>query len=303
MSPFFAGLVIVLALLTLGISLFLFFWATRVRIPTRDDGTTGHVWAHGALREAVRPLPLWWMLVSLGAFLFGAIYLARYPGLGNFKGYLGWTSQGELQRDAASNQARLAALIEPTRALSLEQIAANQGALDLGHRLYLDNCAACHGQQAQGNHTIGAPALTDADWLYGGSPETILASINDGRNGQMPPLESVLGFKGVDATAAYVLSLNGRQVPPENIAPGKAAFDGLCAACHGADGRGNVTLGAPNLVDGIWLYGGDLNDVFTSISKGRSGVMPAWRNRLSSDEVRVVAAWVIAQGRHQAGEK
>lgn len=303
MSGFFSVLVIVLALLTLGISLFLFFWAMRVRIPTHEDGTTGHVWAHGVLREAVRPLPLWWALLSAGAFLFGAIYLARYPGLGNFKGYLGWSSQGELQLDVASNQAKLAALIEPTRASSLEQLAGNERALDLGHRLYLDNCAACHGQQAQGNHTIGAPGFSDSDWLYGGSAEAILASINDGRNGQMPPLESVLGFKGVDAVAAYVLSLNGRQVPPENMAPGKAHFDSLCAACHGADGRGNVALGAPNLVDGIWLYGGSLNDVFTSIGKGRSGVMPAWRTRLNSDEVRLVAAWVMAQGRKEARPK
>ena len=303
MSEFFSLLVIVFALLTLGISLFLFFWATRVRIPTHDDGTTGHVWAHGALREAVRPLPLWWMLVSAGAFLFGAIYLARYPGLGNFKGYLGWTSQGELQRDRAANDVKLAALIEPTRAMSFEQLAGDKAALDFGHRIYLDNCAACHGQLAQGNHVIGAPALSDADWLYGGSAETILASINDGRNGQMPPLETVLGFKGVDATAAYVLSLNGRQVPPENLAPGKAQFDSLCASCHGADGRGNVTLGAPNLVDGIWLYGDSLADVVTSISKGRSGVMPAWRGKLSGDEIRLVAAWVMAQGHKESGSK
>ncbi len=300
MSGFFSVLVIALAVLTLGISLFLFFWAIRVRIPTHADGTTGHVWAHGALREAVRPLPRWWMLLSAGAFLFAAIYLFRYPGLGNFKGSLGWTSEAELQRDVAANQVKLAALIEPTRAMSLEQLAGNAAALEYGHRLYLDNCAACHGRQAQGRHAVGAPSLSDSDWLYGGSEEAILASINDGRNGQMPPLETVLGFKGVDAVSAYVLSLNGVTVPPENLVPGKAAFDSLCSACHGADARGNVSLGAPNLVDGIWLYGGSLEDIFTSVAKGRSGVMPAWRGKLNSDEVRLVAAWVIAQGRKQA---
>ncbi len=89
----------------------------------------------------------------------------------------------------------------------------------------------------------------------------------------------MLGFKGVDAVSAYVLSLNGVTVPPENLVPGKAAFDSLCSACHGADARGNVSLGAPNLVDGIWLYGGSLEAIFTSVAKGRSGVMPAWRGK------------------------
>ena len=187
--------------------------------------------------------------------------------------------------------------------MSLEQLAGNAGALEYGHRIYQDNCAACHGRQAQGMHAIGAPALADSEWLYGGSAEAILASINDGRNGQMPPLETVLGLQGVDAVTSYVLSQNGWQVPKEDLAPGKAHFDSLCAACHGADGRGNVTLGAPNLVDGIWLYGGRLKDVFTSISKGRSGVMPPWRGRLSNDEVRLVAASVIAQGGNEAGSK
>jgi cytochrome c oxidase cbb3-type subunit 3 len=303
MSGFWSAWVIVLAAITLGIVSFLFVWANSVRIPTHEDGTTGHVWAHGTLREAVRRLPLWWVLTSVGALLVGLVYLALYPALGNFPGLLGWTSQGQLQRDNAANNARLAALLEPTRGMSIEQLAENRGAVELGHRLYQDNCAACHGRKGHGNNAIGAPDLTDADWLYGGSGEIILTSILDGRSGAMPPWEAILGHDGVNAVASYVLSRNGVQVPDDWVTAGKPRFDSLCAACHGADGRGNPALGAPNLVDRAWLYGSDFASVVTSIGAGRNGVMPPWRARLSSDEARVIAAWVFAQSRHAAASK
>jgi cytochrome c oxidase cbb3-type subunit 3 len=180
--------------------------------------------------------------------------------------------------------------------LGLEQLAADKDATRVGHRLYLDNCAACHGQQGKGNRTIGAPDLTDADWLYGGSGETILASINDGRTGAMPPLLGALGHNGVNEVAAYVVSIRGTQVPPEMSAAGKVRFQQLCAACHGVEGRGNPALGAPDLTDDAWLYGSNIESVVQTVSNGRSGVMPAWRHRLSADEVRLTAAWVLAQG-------
>jgi cytochrome c oxidase cbb3-type subunit 3 len=208
-----------------------------------------------------------------------------------------------LQRDNAANNVKLAALIEPTRGMSIEQLAENRGAVELGHRLYQDNCAACHGLKAHGNHAIGAPDLTDADWLYGGSGDTILTSILDGRSGAMPPWEAILGHDGVNAVASYVLSRNGVQVPEDWVAAGKPRYDSLCAACHAADGRGNPALGAPSLVDRAWLYGSDFATVVASISAGRNGVMPAWRTRLSSDEARVIAAWVFAQSRHEAAAK
>jgi cytochrome c oxidase cbb3-type subunit 3 len=296
MNGFWSVWVMILACLTAGISLFLFVWGMRMDIPTMADGTTGHVWAHGTLREGVRRLPLWWVLVSVGAFLVAAVYLFLYPGFGGFDGKLGWTSRGEQQRNAAANDARLEARLAPLRALSFEQLAADKDALDIGHRLYLDNCAACHGRQAMGKYAVGAPDLTDADWLYGGDAETILTSILDGRNGVMPPLASALGDEGVGAVSVYVVSRNGAQAAPDRIAAGKARFDGLCTACHGADGRGNPALGAPNLFDSASLYGGDFASVAASVRDGRSGVMPAWRQRLTRDEARLVAAWVIAQG-------
>ncbi|HEY6126510.1 MAG TPA: cytochrome-c oxidase, cbb3-type subunit III [Steroidobacteraceae bacterium] len=296
MSGFWSVWVMVLACVTAGVGLFLFFWALCMRIPTVEDGTTGHVWAHGALREAVRPLPWWWVLVSIGAFLFGAIYLFLYPGFGNFAGRIGWTSQGEQQRHVAENDAKLQARLEPLRVLSIEQLASHEEAVGIGHRLYLDNCAACHGTHALGNQAVGAPDLTDADWLYGGDSQTIVASILDGRNGIMPPLGGALGHNGVNYVAAYVVSLSGTQAPADWVAAGKTHFDALCTACHGVDGRGNPALGAPNLIDAAWLSSSNFESVVASVRDGRTGVMPAWRHRLSADEVRLITAWVMAQG-------
>lgn len=296
MTGFWSGWVVVLACVTAGVSFVLFLWALRMRIPTVKDGTTGHVWAHGALREAVRPLPWWWVVISAGAFLFSIAYLVLYPGFGSYPGRLAWSSQTELQRNAAANSALLEARLAPLRELSIEQLAVHKEAVGIGHRLYLDNCSACHGPKALGNHAVGAPDLTDADWLYGGDAQTILTSILDGRNGVMPPLAGALGHNGVNEVAAYVVSVNGTQVPPDWAAAGKTRFDALCAACHGADGRGNPALGAPNLFDSAWLYGSDLGSVVTSVRDGRSGVMPAWRHRLTNDEVRLITAWIVAQG-------
>jgi len=295
MSGFWSVWVMVLACVTTGVGLFLFCWALWMKIPTSEDGTTGHVWAHGVLREAVRPLPLWWVMISLGAFVFGACYLVIYPGFGSFTGRTEWTSAKEHDRNAAEVRAKLEARLSSWRSLSLEQLAADKDATGMGHRLYLDNCAACHGAQAKGNHAVGAPDLTDADWLYGGDAETILASINDGRKGLMPPLLGALGHNGVNEVSAYVVSLNGTQVPAEWAAAGKPRFETLCAACHGVDGRGNPALGAPNLLDNAWLYGGNIEAVVETVSNGRSGVMPPWRHRLSADDVRLTAAWVLAQ--------
>jgi len=296
MSGFWSAWVMVLACVTAGISLFLFVWGITMRIPTNTDGTTGHVWAHGVLREGVRPLPVWWMVASLGAFAFAAVYLYRYPGFGSHAGKLAWTSHGEQQGDTATNGARLEARLASWRSLDIDQLAVNPSALVIGHRLYLDNCAACHGSAGHGNRAVGAPDLTDADWLYGGDSETILKSILDGRNGMMPPQGPGLGHSGTNAVASYVVSRSGTIAPPDQVAAGKVHFDTVCAACHGVDGHGNPALGAPNLFDNVWLYGGDIETVVATVRDGRSGVMPAWRARLTTDEARLIAAWVIAQG-------
>lgn len=299
MSPFWSNWVKFLVVLNLGITLFLFLWAQRVRIPTREDGTTGHTWAHGVLREGVRNLPRWWIVFSAGMFVVGFVYLVLYPGFGSFQGLLGWTSTGELQREMSANEAKLEATMRPLRTLSIAELAARPNAVAHGARLYMDNCAGCHGRAARGNQQLGAPDLTDADWLYGGSGDTILASILDGRQGTMPAWGSVLGRDGVNEVTAYLLSLGGYTGPADWIAAGKARFETLCVGCHGVDGRGNPAMGAPNLTDDVWLYGGDFSSIATSVRDGRHGVMPSWRERLSEDQARLIAAWVYAQGNRQ----
>lgn len=288
--------VIFLIVLNLGITLWLFFWAPRVKIPTLPDGTSGHVWAHGVLREGIRALPMWWIIFSACMFIGGIGYLVLYGGFGDHEGVLGWSSQAEQHQDLTAKQAKFVPVLERARSQPLTQLVADAEAMRAGHFLFQENCAGCHGTDARGNHVIGAPNLTDTDWVYGGEPDTILASILDGRTGAMPPLGTMLGNDGVNEAAAYVLSFSGVKSPEGWAERGKARYEAICIACHGADGRGNPTLGAPNLTDHVWLYGDAFSDIAATIRDGRNGVMPAWRTRLGDDRARLVAAWVISQG-------
>ncbi|MEO7068212.1 MAG: c-type cytochrome [Rhodanobacter sp.] len=290
MSTGWAWWVMFLVVLNMGITFFLYIWGQRVKIPTLADGTSGHVWAHGVLREGVRRLPLWWVLFS-GSMFAGAFgYLVLYPGFGNHKGALGWTSHGELARDTAANQAKLQPLLERFRLYSAEQLAGDADATQLGKVLFEDNCAACHGRTGKGNVKLGAPALNDGVWLYGATDGDITTSIHDGRNGVMPPWAS-LGEDNVKNLAQYVLSLSGS---PHDAAKAAAAAPlfATCAACHGAEAKGNPALGSPNLTDQVWLYGGSVTDIETTIRGGRQGHMPAWNSRLSDDQIHVLAAYV-----------
>jgi len=299
MSDFWSAWVILLIVVNLGITLFLFLWGPRVEIPTQPDGTSGHVWAHGVLREGVRRLPRWWIVMSSALFIAGFAYLALYPGFGAFKGLLGWTSHGELASDQAANDRREVPLRERVRGKSIEAIAADPEALRVGQVLFIENCAACHGRDGHGNQALGAPDLTDGDWLYGGDGKSILASIEDGRRGTMPAFAATLSGEDIVNLAHYVASLSGRPHDMLRAQLGKRLFT-TCAACHGADAKGNSTLGAPNLTDAVWLYGGTLDDVSETIRRGRNGVMPAWRNRLGGENTSLVAAWVYAQS-HPTG--
>ncbi|WP_040669779.1 cytochrome-c oxidase, cbb3-type subunit III [Rhodanobacter fulvus] len=295
--------VMFLVVLNLGITFFLFLWAPRAKIPTLPDQTSGHVWAHGTVREGVRNLPLWWLLFSGAMFLAGFTYLVLYPGFGSHKGILGWTSHGELARDEAINNAKMDELLERFRQYPIEQLANDPAALQMGGRLFVDNCAACHGRGGYGNVKVGAPNLIDDDWLYGGTGADILASIHDGRSGLMPPWAS-LGEDNVKNLAQYVLSLSDSPHDAAKAAAGKPLFT-TCAACHGAEGKGNPALGAPNLTDHVWLHGGKLEDIEHSIGGGRQGAMPPWNKRLTNDQIRVLAAYVYHlshQGDAAAGQ-
>ncbi len=297
MSSFWAAWVIFLVCFNLGVTFFLFLWAPRAKVPTLPDGTTGHVWANGTLREGMAPLPRWWIAISLAGFLAGFTYLALFPGLGNFEGALQWTSRGELAADAKANQALRDAATAGFAERPVEQLATNPKALAMGEVVYRDNCAACHGRTGKGNPALGAPRLDDDDWLYGGSGEAILASVTDGRHGVMPPWGEPLGEEGVVNVAHYVLAFSGATHDATRAAAGKESFATLCAACHGSEGKGNQGVGAPNLSDNTWLYAGDLDGVMQSIRDGRSGSMPAWSARLDPTALRLVAAYAYSLSR------
>ena len=282
--------VIFLIVLNMGITLFLFLWGPRAKIPTLPDGTTGHVWAHGALREGMHRLPRWWLLFSASMFVCAFIYLFLFPGFGNHKGALGWTSHGQLADAVAANDAKLDPLMERFRLYPIEQLSGDPQALQMGKVLFEDNCAACHQRSGKGNVALGAPDLTDNDWLYGGTGKDITSSIHDGRNGVMPPWAS-LGEDNVDNLVQYVMSLSDSPHDAAKAAAGKPLF-ATCAACHGPDGKGSQGIGAPDLADHIWLHGGTVADIHKSIHDGRQGHMPAWSPRLTDDQIRVVAAYV-----------
>jgi len=295
MTEFWSGWVILLAVWTLGASLFLFVYGLLVDIPTQADGTSGHVWAHGVLREGVRSLPVWWIMVSATGFVAAFVYLALYPGFGAFKGVLGWSAHDELARDQAATRQLQAPLRERVRGKTVESLATDPDVLRAGGMLFVENCAACHGRNARGNVALGAPDLTDGDWLYGGDGKAILTSILDGRRGVMPAFGGTLSSDSILDVAHYVASLSG--IPNDSLRAqlGKPIFSN-CAPCHGADGKGNSTLGAPNLTDGVWLYGGfGPRRIAETITGGRNGVMPAWRDRLGNEDAMLVAAWVYAQ--------
>ena len=251
--------------------------------------TSGHVWDED-ISEYNNPLPRWWMWLFYLTIFFSVGYLFLYPGLGSFKGSLAWSSVGEHSEEMAKAEAEYGPLFKQFLAKDLKAVAADPQARAIGERLFLNYCAQCHGSDARGSK--GFPSLADNDWLWGGTPELIKQSILAGRNGQMPALGGALGGdEDVKNVAHYVLTLSGSAHDSIRAAQGKAKF-GVCAACHGADGKGNVALGAPNLTDKIWLHGGGAENIAETIVKGRNNVMPAHQEFLGDAKVHVLAAYV-----------
>jgi cytochrome c oxidase cbb3-type subunit III len=273
--------------------------ATSRRQP-READTTGHVWDED-LSEYNNALPRWWLGLFVLTVIFAAGYLVFYPGFGAVAGTLGWTSDKEVRADLAETNRKLEAVFSVYRDRPIEELIKDGKALNLGHSVFANNCAVCHGSDARGAR--GFPNLTDNDWLYGGAPDQVLTTILNGRGGVMPPLGAALGDKGVDEVANYVLSLSGRKADPALAEAGKTRFLTICAACHGPDGKGNIAIGSPNLTDDIWLYGGNLDDIRTTIRNGRNGKMPAWGEILGKDRARLVEAWVLSQSAQGQAQK
>lgn len=293
MSIFWNIWIIGLTLACLGLVLWVLLANRKVAV--RDDEqpenrTTGHV--YDGIEEYDNPLPRWWFLLFVGTLVYTGLYLLWYPGLGSFPGVGGWTSTTQLERE--QEQARLAEeqIFAAYNTMPIAELAQDNAAMKMGVRLFANNCAVCHGADGGGNY--GFPNLTDKDWLYGGTPEKIKETLLHGRAGSMPAWGALLGEQNVQAVAEYVLALGKTEHDAALAVPGQAVYQQNCAVCHGADGKGNPALGAPNLTDAIWLYDGSREGVAHSIRNGRANLMPAQKDALRAEKIHLLTAYVYS---------
>ena len=285
MTSFWSGWIIILTSITIVLITWLLFSNRK-----KDNGelkTTGHV--YDGLEEFDNPLPAWWFYMFVITIVFAIGYLIAYPGMGNFKGLLGWTSVGQYEHRVEIAEAKYRADRDRYLAMSVEEIAHDENIRRMGQRLFGNNCAQCHGSDARGAY--GFPNLTDNDWLYGGTPEAIKTTLLHGRKAAMPAWQAILGDQGINETTQYLLAMNNRDADPELATAGKKHFTTYCTACHGPEGKGNQMLGAPNLSDGIWLYGGTAAQITQTLRGGRNGAMPAFGDTLSEDKIHILTAW------------
>ena len=288
-SDFWSIFVSVVSAISIAACLLLLWVTARKKVPFQSDNTTGHVWDED-LREMNNPLPLWWVGLFILTVLFSIGYLVVYPGMGSYKGTLGWTQVGEYDAEVVQANRELEPLYAQFTALPPEKLAGNTQAMAVGERLFMNNCAQCHGSDARGSK--GFPNLTDGDWLHGGSPEKIAEPLHKGRIGMMPPMAAGVGTPDdVKNVANYVLSLSGSPHDSLRAALGKSKF-GVCAACHGVGGKGNPALGAPNLSDDIWLHGWGEAAIVAMVNNGKTNQMPAQTTTLTEAQIRVLTSYV-----------
>ena len=272
----------------IGCLLLLYLTARKKVVPSADN-TTGHVWDED-LRELNNPMPKWWMWLFIITSVFGFAYLAAYPGLGSFAGKLGWSQLGAYENEMAKARADLEPLYAKFTSMSTEDMAKDPQAMAIGERLFMNNCAQCHGSDARGGKSF--PNLTDGDWLHGGTPDKIRETITAGRIGIMPPMAAAVGTPDdVRNLSHYVLSLSGSPHDSLKASLGKSKFT-ACAACHGMDGKGNQALGAPNLTDDIWLHGWGEAAITAMINNGKHNEMPAQKDKLTEAQIAVLASYV-----------
>ena len=318
MTSFWSIWITVLSLIVIAGCFFLLRACSKNTTGVKEGESMGH--SFDGSEELNNPLPKWWSYMFYITIVFGLIYLALFPGLGNYKGLLGWTSSNQsigtehgIKADSkaaielAAKEGRYVQYDQEVKhanekygpifaaylATPLEELVKNQDALKVGGRLFLQNCAQCHGSDARGSK--GFPNLTDSDWLYGGELATIKTTIMNGRHGMMPPKGGLpIDDSELDGLAEYVISLSGREHDAALAAQGQGSFMKGCFACHGMDAKGNKFMGAPNLTDDVWLYGGSHGTIVESIKYGRAGVMPAWKDVLGEEKVHVIAAYVYS---------
>jgi cytochrome c oxidase cbb3-type subunit 3 len=288
-SNFWSLYVAGIALVGIVACLLLLYFSGKAKAMTANDNTTGHVW-DGDLREMNNPLPRWWVGLFLITIVFALGYLALYPGLGTNVGKLGWSSAGQYDAEVAKANKELEPLYAKFSGMPPEEVAKDPQAMAIGDRLFMNNCAQCHGSDARGSK--GFPNLTDTDWLHGGTHDKIKETLVKGRIGNMPPMAAAVGSpEDVRNLAHYVLSLSNSPHDALRASLGKPKFV-ACAACHGPDGKGNQTIGAPNLTDDIWLHGWGENAIIAMVNNGKVNQMPAQAGKLTDAQLHVLASYV-----------
>ncbi|GAA5187934.1 cytochrome-c oxidase, cbb3-type subunit III [Ferrimonas gelatinilytica] len=295
-------------------SLACLIWCIKDKMGKNEGESMGHNF--DGIEEINNPLPKWWSYMFVVTIVFGVAYLALYPGMGNYPGLLNWSSANkqvlsmeesnaqaeqarsgdavvQYEREIANAEARFGPIFEAYAARSIEDLAQDEEARKIGQRLFLQNCAQCHGSDARGS--AGFPDLTDSAWLYGGDPASIKLTLMNGRNGYMPPKGGLpIDDAEIPDLVEYVLSLSGRDHDSDAAARGQGSYMKGCFACHGMNGEGNQMLGAPNLSDDAWVYGGSRGVIAESIKNGRSGQMPAWKEILGEDKVHLISSYVYS---------
>ena len=293
MGIFWNFWIVGLTLTNLALLLWVLLANSKVAVSDQDpeeNRTTGH--SYDGIEEYDNPLPRWWFYMFIGTFVFTIAYLIIFPGLGDWKGVAGWTSEKELRGHQQQADARYAEQFGIYANTPIEELANDPAAMRMGLRLFANNCAVCHGADGGGN--FGFPNLTDNDWQWGGTPAQIKETITHGRQAVMMAWSAILGETGISNVTEYVLSMSGCEHDEAASALGETIFVSNCAVCHGVDGKGNQLLGAPNLTDDIWLYGGEPHEIRQTIRQGRNGVMPAQKELLKEERIHLLAAYVYS---------
>lgn len=291
----------------IGLAWLLVSQRTRRVDPGEEVETMGHVW-DGDLQEYDNPMPRWWMGMFWLTLLFAVGYLVVYPGLGTYQGLFNWTSKGQYEAERRTADQKYQVIYDKYLKMEIPAVAADQEAWQMGQRLYRTYCMQCHGADAKG--AKGFPNLTDHDWLYGGEPAKIHETIANGRKGAMPAFGAAFGEDGVRNVTAHVMALSGIKHDEVRAQQGKEIFQTVCAACHGADGKGNQAIGAPNLTDKTWLYsvsqhhpGMIEQSIIETVTNGRNGVMPDWKVFLGDAKVHLLSAYVYGLSAQASANK
>jgi cytochrome c oxidase cbb3-type subunit 3 len=292
LSAFWNGFVIILTIGSVLGCWWLLQWTKGISNREGDEiGTTGHVWDED-LEELNNPLPRWWLYLFHITIIFTLVYFILYPGLGNVKGLLDWTQVSQYDDEMTLAKSAQEDVFAQYRDLDPATLMADAEAMDIGRRIFANNCTMCHGSDGRGAR--GFPNLTDSEWQWGSGFEAIMTALQQGRQANMPPMAAALGEEGLPQVVAYVRQLSGQDVDTALAEAGAPRFNMVCAACHGNDGAGNPMLGAPNLTNDIWLYGGDAEAITETITNGRNGNMPSHADTLNRDERQLVAAYVMS---------